>query len=349
MSELQHDPGHLDWPRPPDRGGTMLTKEQNERLTRVGPGTPGGALLRRYWQPVALGSELTAARPLKRVKILDEELVLYRTEAGAYRLLGEHCSHRGTSLAYGFLEDGGLRCPYHGWLYDAQGHCVEQPFEPAQSLLKHAIRHPAYPVQELGGLLFAYMGPPDRQPLLPRWDILVNPGIRTFLMYPPLQCNWLQCQENTADVTHTYFLHGHMMAKKGLRGGDYYYRPFAQYGFQPFEWGLLKDWQCEGPQGGYGWGNLLIFPNMLRLATMMHWRVPADDTHTLVFWMNYRVPGSKGMSMGGIGDGDEPDGTVVYPGMFLNERGEYPLDTFGSQDTMAWETEGPIWDRSREH
>src|SRR4051794_30714583 len=113
----------------------MLTAEENERITRVGPGTPCGELLRRYWHPVAAASELTPERPKKRVKILGEELVLYRSQPGSYGLLAEHCSHRGTSLYYGFVEDENLRCPYHGWLYDPEGRCVEQPFEPTQSMM----------------------------------------------------------------------------------------------------------------------------------------------------------------------------------------------------------------------
>src|SRR4051812_18338680 len=99
----------------------MLTQEENELLTRTGPGTPGGELLRRYWQPVGLAQELTDAQPKKRVKVMGEELVLYRATDGGYGLVGEHCSHRGTSLYYGFLENGCIRCPYHGWLYDATG------------------------------------------------------------------------------------------------------------------------------------------------------------------------------------------------------------------------------------
>src|SRR5439155_11182986 len=150
----------------------MLTREENELLTRVGPGTPCGELLRRYWQPVCVASELSSDRPTKRLQILGEDLVMFRDANGGYGLVGEHCSHRGASLYYGFLEDGGIRCPYHGWLYDSGGHCLEQPFEPAQSIMKHTLRHPAYPVQELAGLLFAYMGPPENQPLLPRWDVL---------------------------------------------------------------------------------------------------------------------------------------------------------------------------------
>src|SRR5262245_23648323 len=141
----------------------MLSKEENERLTRVGPGTPGGSLLRRYWHPIAGTAELTAERSKKRVKLLGEELVLYRAADGSFGLVAEHCSHRGTSLHYGFLEDGCIRCPYHGWKYDAAGRCVEQPFEPPGSTYKDRIQHPAYPVEELGGLLFAYLGPPERK------------------------------------------------------------------------------------------------------------------------------------------------------------------------------------------
>src|SRR5258708_895166 len=108
----------------------MLSKEENQRLTAVGPGTPCGSLLRRYWHPIAVEGELTAETPTKRVKLLNEDLVLYRTRAGEYGLTPEHCSHRGASLYYGFIEEHGIRCAYHGWLYDIQGRCVDQPFEP---------------------------------------------------------------------------------------------------------------------------------------------------------------------------------------------------------------------------
>ena len=143
----------------------MLTKEENEFLTRVGPGTPAGELLRRYWLPVGYPCELTDDNPTHFVRILGEDLVLYRNTKGGFGLVAEQCSHRGASLYYGFLEEDGIRCPYHGWLYDSAGRCVEQPFEPQQSLLKHTIRHPAYPVQQLGGLLFGE-GAGDGAPLL---------------------------------------------------------------------------------------------------------------------------------------------------------------------------------------
>ncbi|HZT07550.1 MAG TPA: Rieske 2Fe-2S domain-containing protein [Chloroflexota bacterium] len=330
----------------------MLTKEENALLTQIGPGTPCGELLRRYWHPVALTRELTDDRPMRRVKILGEELVLFRQPDGAFGLVGEHCSHRGTSLYYGFLEDGGIRCPYHGWLYDAVGRCVEQPFEPAQSMLKHTLRHPAYPVQELAGILFAYLGPPERQPLLPRWDVLVwEGGIRTLRRQQTLSCNWLQAEENSADVTHTYFLHGHAMKAKGLQGGQYYYRPIERFGFQPFEFGLLKSWHYQdgGTRFGEerGGGNPLIFPNMLRVREgawhAIHWRVPIDDAHTEIFWAGFMRDADVERGRW-LADADR-EGEVRLTG----PNGEYTMDTFPSQDTMAWETQGAIFDRGREH
>src|SRR5579884_2567691 len=141
----------------------MLTKEQNELLTRTGPGTPGGALLRRYWQPVALAEELPPDGPPLPVRVLGEDLVLFRDEYGRLGLLGLHCSHRGADLSYGRIEHGGLRCLYHGWLFDVQGRCLEQPGEPAGSTFKERIRHPAYPCREIGGLILAYLGLASRQ------------------------------------------------------------------------------------------------------------------------------------------------------------------------------------------
>lgn len=323
----------------------MLTQEQNERLTQIGPGTPMGELLRRYWQPVCAVAELTKDKPLKRIRMLGEDLVVFRNQSGQYGLLGEHCSHRATSLYYGFLEDGGLRCPYHGWLYDTNGKCLEQPFEPVQSIMRHTIRHPAYPVEELCGILFTYMGPLEKRPFLPHWDILTwRNGSRKIEIRPVLNCNWLQAEENTADVTHTYFLHAYTFAQRGRpQAGGGFGRPFARYGFQPFPWGLLKSWVYDGPRGGEGWGNLLVFPNMLRLEGAMHWRVPIDDTHTRILRMEFR-PSSDGS----VVDNDEVP-PVTYEPSWLNEAGEYHMNTFSSQDGMAWETQGPIFDRTHEH
>ena len=141
----------------------MLSQEENDLFTRVGPETPAGQLLRRYWHVVAAATELSDEKPKKRVRILGEDLVLFRNQSGTYGLVGEHCSHRGASLYYGFVEEDGIRCAYHGWKYDPCGKCIEQPFENPEAGFKDKIQHPAYPVAKLGGLLFAYMGPPEKK------------------------------------------------------------------------------------------------------------------------------------------------------------------------------------------
>src|SRR5579871_2023657 len=317
----------------------MLTKQENELLTRVGPSTPSGELLRRYWQPLCRASDLTVEHPQKRVRLLGEDLVLFRSPNGRHGLVGEQCSHRGASLYYGFVEEQGIRCPYHGWLYDDRGHCLEQPFEPAQSLMKATLRHPAYPVEQLAGLLWTYMGPPEKQPLLPRWDVLVREDGQREFEIRPLECNWLQAEENTPDFVHTYYLHGHNMKIRGLPGGEYFYRPFIRYGFRPFKRGLLKFWTYADNPPESGWGHPLIFPNMQRAlerGDAMHWRVPQDDTHTLVFVCTF-LPNKTG----------EPEPQPAEPvfrvfGPMRPPGGDYALTSFPSQDHMAWETEGPI-------
>jgi 5,5'-dehydrodivanillate O-demethylase oxygenase subunit len=325
----------------------MLTKAQNDLLTQTDAGTPMGELFRRYWIPVLLSEQLPApdCAPVQ-VRILGEDLVAFRDTTGRIGLLAEHCSHRGTSLYYGFSEGECLRCPYHGWLYDPSGKCMEQPFEPAQSLMKHTLKHPAYPVQELGGLLFTYMGPPAKQPLLPRWDILVWRHGRHRIERPEtLNCNWLQALENTADFVHTYFLHAHTLKRMGKphMAAGYLGRPFANYGFQPCEWGLIKSWDYEGENAGGGWGNLVMLPTMLRqsdIFSSMHWRTPVDDTHTEIF-IAYYDPDPEGCEI------DEPP-TLQYAPPQVGPDGEYLMDSFFSQDKMAWETQGPVFNRSQE-
>lgn len=145
----------------------MLTEEQNDRLARVGPGTAMGSLLRRYWMPVGASPDLQKD-PVKKTRVLGEDLVLYKTEKGEYGLMQERCPHRSCSMSYGIPTDQGVRCAYHGWLDSPSGKCLEQPFEdtvnPAGTF-RERIRFDSYPVEELGGL-FAYLGPPHKKPLL---------------------------------------------------------------------------------------------------------------------------------------------------------------------------------------
>jgi 5,5'-dehydrodivanillate O-demethylase oxygenase subunit len=332
---------------------TMLSKKETALLTQVGPGMPCGELLRRYWQPACYAAELTDEQPILRVKIMHEDLVLYRDRRGNYGCLAEQCAHRGVSLAYGFVEECGLRCAYHGWQYDASGACIDQPFEPAGSTFRRRVRQPAYPVERLAGILFVYMGPPPA-PLLPHWDVLMwTDGERKLQRQEVLNCNWLQVSENSADVTHTYFLHGHMLYLRGERGlhVDYYHRPIERYGFQPFEWGLLKSWRYASggsPLGGErGGGNPLVFPNMLRVLEhpwhAMHWRVPLDNTHTRIFWAGFR----RGAERQSPEELENPLLVDLPPQ--TRPDGGYTLTWFHSQDRMAWETQGAVFDRGREH
>src|SRR5581483_9433740 len=188
----------------------MLTREEQERLTQTGPGTPMGNLLRRYWHAIATVADLDKD-PVRPVRLLSEDLVLFRTDGGVLGLIGERCAHRGISLAYGIPQENGLRCAYHGWTYNQQGQVVDMPFEPACLPLKIA----AYPVQEMGGLIWAYLGP-DPAPLLPRFEAYARDDIHRGVLIKELPCSWVQCMDNSMDPVHFEHLHGHY--------GNYYNR-----------------------------------------------------------------------------------------------------------------------------
>lgn len=328
----------------------MLKPSENERLTQVGPGTPAGELLRRYWHPIAAAGEVTAEKPKRRVRVLGEDLVLFRDGAGRLGLLEEHCPHRSASLYYGFIEEDGLRCAYHGWKFDCEGACLEMPFEPDDLPLRSKVRAKAYRIEQLSGLIFAYLGP-DPAPLLPRYEALVRRDVaRKIYILPVLECNWLQVMENSVDPSHTHFLHGHNMHLQGRTDGEFHHRDIRAMDFilvkEPNWCGIIKKrfYEGEGPEETEG--HPVIFPNILLLPPhpniMMHFRVPVDDTHTRIFRCQY-TPTEDGSEV------DQPDIPIEFTESFKNEDGEYHLTTFGSQDAMAWETQGPVTDRGREH
>src|ERR1051325_3527304 len=184
----------------------MLSQEHNDLITRAGPGSAAGALLRRYWQPAALVDELAGNRPVKPVRLLGENLVLFRDEQGRYGLLERACPHRGTDLAFGRLENGGLRCAFHGWLFDVTGQCLETPAEPDGSNLCANIRQKAYPVVEKSGILFPSLGAGE-PPAFPHFDCFVAPASHTFAFKGLIDCNWLQSLEVGIDPAPTSFLH----------------------------------------------------------------------------------------------------------------------------------------------
>ena len=184
----------------------MMSQEQNDLITRTGAKDPCGKLMRSYWQPAALVDELQGARPVRPVKLLGENLVLFRDEDGRYGLIDRHCAHRGADLAFGRLENGGLRCAFHGWLFDASGQCLETPAEPAGSQLCKGIKQRAYPVVEKSGILWAYLGEGE-PPAFPEIDCFVAPDSHTFAFKGHINCNWLQALEVGIDPSHASYLH----------------------------------------------------------------------------------------------------------------------------------------------
>jgi nitrite reductase/ring-hydroxylating ferredoxin subunit len=184
----------------------MMSKEQNERITRIGPKMPVGKLMRQYWQPAALVDELPSSRPIVPVRLLGEDFVLFRDGQGRYGLIDRDCPHRGADLAFGRLEPAGLRCAFHGWIFDTDGKCLETPAEPANSNLCKNLRQRAFPVLERSGILFAYLGEGE-PPAFPELDCFIAPASYAFAFKGLIECNWLQALEVGIDPAHASFLH----------------------------------------------------------------------------------------------------------------------------------------------
>jgi len=326
----------------------MLTQAENDFLTQVGPGTPGGALLRRYWHPIAVAKELTPESPTKFVRILGEDLVLYLDKSGRAGLLADHCSHRSASLVYGRVEERGIACAYHGWLFDCDGNILETPPERNDAIMK-SVKHPAYPVQRFLGLIWAYLGP-QPAPLLPPYDTLMRKdGRREIHVHPRLDCNWLQAMENSVDPAHLQILHQEFSA--GRHGGPPasttrgFTDDVASYDFYKLPFGIMKRRQYKN---GMLDEHPVIFPNILRQGPSTQIRVPIDDEHTFhVHIMFYPNPD------GSVGEEGDPEIRYIEP--YKNPaEALHPFTTFDNrsvlaQDHMAWETQGPVTDRTTEH
>lgn len=343
----------------------MLTQEENDLLTRTGPATPGGELLRRYWQPVALVEELPARGAPLPVRLLGEDLVLFRDDRGRPGLLGIHCSHRGADLSYGRLEDGGLRCIYHGWLYDIHGRCLEQPGEPAGSTFHEKIRPTAYPCHQAGGLILTYMGPGE-PPLVPGFDILRAPEDRRFETKVYRECNYLQGNEGNIDAAHVSFVHW-----QGTRWPDP--PSYDIVDAEPTNYGLRNYWiRRVAPGRSYVHLNNFIMPNIggigggtgTRLeGYSFNWHVPIDDTHHWEYVINFRYKTPRPDDERWRGRREHhaelgPDYRIVrnLSNRYLQDREEMKTRTlaglgtyFYAQDGYATETQGPIQDRTHEH
>src|SRR5476649_1289448 len=186
----------------------MMSREQNDQLSRVGPGTLMGKLLRRYWAPFLLASEIPEPDcPPVRVKLMGESLVAFRDSKGEIGLIDEFCAHRGVSLWFGQNEECGLRCPYHGWKYDVTGQCVEVPSEPEANGFRARIKLRSYPLIERGGVLWTFMGQPEHQPKLPEYEFAVVPPEQSYISKRLQYCNWLQALEGGIDSSHVSWLH----------------------------------------------------------------------------------------------------------------------------------------------
>jgi 5,5'-dehydrodivanillate O-demethylase len=327
----------------------MLTREENEMLTMVGPGTPAGDLLRRYWMPVAVAKELNEENPTQFVRILGEDLVLFRDKKGRVGLLDDRCSHRGVSLCYGRVEERGIACAYHGWLYDVQGNCLETPPEPAESKFRLTVKHKAYPVQKFVGLYWAYLGP-QPAPLIPPYDVWVRrDGTRKIFVQPQLDCNWFQAMENSVDPAHLQILHQETAHEGGRRKAPSTTRGFTDdiAGFDFYEtfYGIMKK---RTYKNGMIDEHPLIFPNILRQGNGTQIRVPMDDTHTKIFIVRF-FPSEDGRL---IEEQDDPPVEYVQsyknPPDALHPFTKFRMDQVQAQDHMAWETQGPIADRTRE-
>ncbi|HVB06602.1 MAG TPA: Rieske 2Fe-2S domain-containing protein [Acidimicrobiales bacterium] len=342
----------------------MVTASENERLTRVGAGTPLGELMRRYWQPIAPTAMLDDD-PVRKVKLLGEELVLYRDRSGTFGLIKPRCGHRLVHMRFGIPEEHGLRCPYHGWCYDESGQCTETPLESPGSRLKERVNIGGYPVQELGGLIFAYLGPLPA-PVLPRWDFLVWPNAIRQIGLTIIPCNWLQCHENSADPYHNPYLHGHFFkyileregalegraqdsathraytSIRGVEGHDHVVVERDRYGFRKgIQFTVEKGAESDRVQ----WFPYNIFPHYSRgaggLRTQVNMRIPLDDERTYhISYVLYHAPGVQAPVQ---------DTVPYYWHPIHDEHGKPVLDYVLAQDIAAWWSQGPITDRSREN
>lgn len=273
--------------------------EPDRELTAVGPATPCGEWMRRAWQPIAMTSEV-GDLPVA-LRVLGEDLVLFRDKSGRLGLLHKHCSHRGASLEYGVIMEQGISCCYHGWHFDVDGRILDTPAEPPESQIKHRLRHGAYPVEESDGLIFAWMGPPDAMPPLPVYDTWRIEGTTAVPFSIEMPCNWLQVYENTQDPVHVVYLHTRMSgAQFGDASGeeqviDYRETPLGMVNVQTRRWrGHLWTRMVEtilpnANQTGAIW-EAADREKIFQRSSLMRWMVPIDDTRTMILGWRYFRP-----------------------------------------------------------
>jgi 5,5'-dehydrodivanillate O-demethylase len=315
----------------------MLSEEENQTLSQVGPGTAMGDLLRRYWHPVAAAGELDE-RPTRPVRILGEDLVLFKTGPETYGLIERFCAHRGTDLAYGFVEDAALRCPRHGWLYGETGLCLDMPLE--EEMPPEPIKLNGYLAAEKAGMVWAYLGP-EPAPLIPDWQPFSWQGGLVQVVLSVLHCNWLQCQENTMDGIDMELFTDALEAARNE--GAPPPLPPLDFGFEEFEHGYV----VRPGEDGSSVTKTSLWPNGLfsgdSRSCRFEWRVPMDDETTLnlAWFFDRAAPGSKASSQTPVhfwyAQTREADTDEALRTHQLNKK--YAI----------WLNQAPILDRTREH
>jgi nitrite reductase/ring-hydroxylating ferredoxin subunit len=354
----------------------MLSREDNELLCRIGPGTPMGNLMRQYWVPAALSSELPEAdgAPL-RVRLLGESLIAFRTTSGSVGLIQNHCPHRGASLFYGRNEEDGLRCVYHGWKFDATGGCVDMPSEPPESNFRQKVRATAYPCRERGGLIWAYLGPRSTPPPLPALEpnLLEDSSLQIYQR----ECNWVQALEGDIDTCHTVFLHLGAVDADDVPPGTWARYALTdrapRYEVADTDFGVMYGAYRPAEADTNYWriANFL-FPfyamvptGVLGLEVRVRAWIPMDDDHTLALTISHGQP-PLGRNAGRqvVGPPETLPNTTDWYGRFrcaASADNDYLIDRkaqktvsytgIGSiflQDQAVTESMGPVYDRTQE-
>ena len=343
----------------------MLSREENELLTQTGPGTATGDLLRAYWQPAALSEELPAGGAPVPLRLMSEDLVLFRDDAGRPGLLGLHCAHRAADLSYGRIEAGGLRCLYHGWLYDVHGNCLEQPGEPEVSTFKERVHHLAYPCAEVGGIIYAYMGGGEPPPM-PAYDFITAPAESRSNSKVLVECNYLQGAEGNFDPTHLSFLHqiktDDPESAQALNAEDR--APTIEVEETTYGVRIYAVRKVHGDRNYVRVTNFLL-PNYCAVSGradgyQVIWHVPVDNQTHWRFMILFTRDGPMNRDERILRNTDEirPDYRAVRNSRnrYLQERDTMTTWSFTGlgrnflpHDIFATETAGYVQDRSQEH
>ncbi|MBS0986218.1 aromatic ring-hydroxylating dioxygenase subunit alpha [Acetobacter thailandicus] len=361
----------------------MMSAEQNARITRITADQPAGKLLRQYWQPVALSVELEGPRPIRPVELLGQHFVIFRDESGTLGMLDRDCPHRNADLAFGRLEDGGLRCPFHGWLFDVNGDCLQTPAEPKGSTLCKRIKQKSYPVIEKSGIIFAFPGE-GKPPAFPDLDCFIAPDNYVFAFKGLMECNWLQALEVGIDPAHASFLHRFFEDDEAESSYGRQFRATSANSTMPMT-RVLREFDCPDitvDTTDYGLQLIatramseenthvrvtnVLFPQAFVIPlsgemTITQWHVPVNDTscYWYAIFTSFSEPVDKDhmreqrLKLYTLPDYRPRVGRANDYGFDPGEQASKTYTGMGDDinvhDQWAVESQGPIQNRTREH